>query len=95
MSQARFDFRWEDQFNLSLDPQRAPEMHDETLPAPGTRLAHFCSMCGPRFCAMEISQQVRNYAQAQDAAEAEDIERGLKERAEEFRKTGGEIYRPV
>jgi phosphomethylpyrimidine synthase len=95
MSQARFEFRWEDQFNLSLDPQRAPEMHDETLPAPGTRLAHFCSMCGPRFCAMEISQQVRNYAQAQDAAEAEDIERGLKERAEAFRKTGGEIYRPV
>lgn len=87
MSKARFEFRWEDQFSLSLDPHRAPEMHDETLPAPGTRLAHFCSMCGPRFCAMEISQQVRD--------SAADIERGLAERAEEFRKGGGEIYRPA
>ncbi len=83
LSKARFDFRWEDQFNLSLDPVTARSYHDETLPAHGAKLAHFCSMCGPRFCSMRISQDIRAEAEA-----------GMREKANEFRESGGEIYVP-
>ncbi len=93
---ARFEFRWEDQFNLSLDPETAREFHDETLPADGAKLAHFCSMCGPKFCSMKITQEVREYAAQQGvAAEAVVLAQGLREKAAEFKKTGGEIYRPA
>jgi len=96
LSKARFEFRWEDQFNLSLDPETAREFHDETLPAEGAKLAHFCSMCGPKFCSMRITQEVREYA-AKHGVEAETVAvvQGLREKAEEFKKAGGEIYRPV
>jgi phosphomethylpyrimidine synthase len=86
LSKARFEFRWEDQFALSLDPQTAREFHDETLPAEGAKVAHFCSMCGPHFCSMRITQDVRDYAKQLE------IEAGLKAKAEEFRESGGEIY---
>ena len=96
LSKARFEFRWEDQFNLSLDPETAREFHDETLPADGAKLAHFCSMCGPKFCSMRITQEVREYAARQGlAAETVAVVQGLREKAAEFKKTGGEIYRPV
>ena len=96
LSKARFEFRWEDQFNLSLDPETAREFHDETLPADGAKLAHFCSMCGPKFCSMKITQEVREYAAQQGvAAEAVVLAQGLREKAAEFKKTGGEIYRPA
>src|SRR5216110_2698152 len=95
LSKARFEFRWEDQFNLSLDPETAREFHDETLPAQGAKVAHFCSMCGPKFCSMKITQEVREYAAQQGvAAETLALAQGLREKADEFRKTGGEIYRP-
>ena len=90
VSKARFEFRWEDQFNLGLDPERARELHDSTLPAPGAKLAHFCSMCGPKFCSMEITQQIRNMAQP---AEAPDAEAGMREMSEAFKAQGAEIYR--
>jgi phosphomethylpyrimidine synthase len=94
LSKARFEFRWEDQFNLALDPETAREFHDETLPAEGAKLAHFCSMCGPKFCSMKITQEVREYAARQGVAgETEALSQGLKDKAEEFRKAGGEIYR--
>jgi len=94
ISKARFEFRWEDQFNLSLDPETAREFHDETLPAEGAKVAHFCSMCGPKFCSMKITQEVREYAaQHGVAAETVVLAQGLREKAEEFRKGGGEIYR--
>jgi len=89
LSKARFEFRWEDQFNLSLDPDTAREYHDETLPAEGAKVAHFCSMCGPKFCSMEITQQVRDMAS--ETAKS-DAEKGMEEKSEEFRKAGGEIY---
>jgi phosphomethylpyrimidine synthase len=93
LSKARFEFRWEDQFNLSLDPETARQFHDETLPAEGAKLAHFCSMCGPKFCSMKITQEVREYAAKQGIAEhTAALEAGLKEKAEEFRKSGAEIY---
>lgn len=92
LSQARFDFRWEDQFNLSLDPDTARSLHDETLPQEGAKTAHFCSMCGPRFCSMKISQDVRDYAARQGVTESEAIQIGMGEKAEEFRASGGEIY---
>ncbi len=92
LSKARFEFRWEDQFTLSLDPETAREFHDETLPAEGAKLAHFCSMCGPHFCSMKITQDVREYAQKKGLEEATALEAGLKEKAEEFRKSGAEIY---
>jgi len=96
LSKARFEFRWEDQFNLSLDPETAREFHDETLPADGAKLAHFCSMCGPKFCSMRITQEVREYAARQGlAAETVAVVQGLREKAAEFKKAGGEIYRPV
>jgi phosphomethylpyrimidine synthase len=94
ISKARFEFRWEDQFNLSLDPETAREFHDETLPAEGAKVAHFCSMCGPKFCSMKITQEVREYAAQQGvAAETLALAQGLREKAEEFKKGGGEIYR--
>ena len=81
LSKARFEFRWKDQFHLALDPETAQEFHDETLPSEGAKVAHFCSMCGPHFCSMKITQDVREYA-----------EKGLQEKAKEFRSTGGQIY---
>ena len=92
LSQARFDFRWEDQFNLSLDPDTARTLHDETLPQEGAKTAHFCSMCGPQFCSMKISQDVRDYAASQGVTESEAIQIGMEEKANEFRASGGEIY---
>jgi phosphomethylpyrimidine synthase len=86
LSKARFEFRWEDQFALSLDPETAREFHDETLPAEGAKVAHFCSMCGPHFCSMRITQDVRDYAKRLE------IEEGLKAKAEEFKASGGELY---
>lgn len=85
ISKARFEFRWDDQFNLSLDPETARLFHDETLPASGAKLAHFCSMCGPRFCSMEITQQIRDYAAHKGLDEKEAIQTGMKAKAEEFR----------
>ncbi|MEJ9212452.1 phosphomethylpyrimidine synthase ThiC [Bacillus smithii] len=93
LSKARFEFRWRDQFHLSLDPERAMEYHDETLPAEGAKTAHFCSMCGPKFCSMRISHDIREMAQEQNLELKAVIDKGLKEKADEFRKTGGEIYR--
>jgi phosphomethylpyrimidine synthase len=106
LSKARFEFRWEDQFNLGLDPERAREYHDATLPAEGAKIAHFCSMCGPKFCSMKITQEVRDYAATLDAdgnpkvgkvipitAQAStDPEKGMEEMSAEFRKRGSEIY---
>ncbi len=93
LSKARFEFRWRDQFNLSLDPERAMEYHDETLPAEGAKIAHFCSMCGPKFCSMRISHDIRKYADEHNFEEKLKIEEGLKQKAKEFREAGGEIYR--
>ncbi|MGH8657029.1 MAG: phosphomethylpyrimidine synthase ThiC [Gammaproteobacteria bacterium] len=96
LSRARFEFRWEDQFNLGLDPERAREFHDETLPKEGHKLAHFCSMCGPQFCSMKISQEVRDYAKAHNIASPQDaLESGLQEKAREFRARGGDVYREL
>ena len=92
LSKARFEFRWEDQFNLSLDPEVAREYHDETLPQEGAKLAHFCSMCGPHFCSMKITQDVREYAAQKELDEEAALAAGMKEKAEEFVATGGEIY---
>ncbi|MGE7930132.1 phosphomethylpyrimidine synthase ThiC [Lysinibacillus xylanilyticus] len=92
LSKARFEFRWRDQFNLSLDPERAVEYHDETLPAEGAKTAHFCSMCGPKFCSMRISQDIRNFAKDQDLNTTEAIHKGMQEKAEEFKKAGSQIY---
>jgi phosphomethylpyrimidine synthase len=93
LSKARFEFRWEDQFNLSLDPERARSFHDETLPQEGAKTAHFCSMCGPHFCSMKITEDVRKYAEEHGFDGSASIEIGMREKAEEFIKTGGEIYR--
>ena len=92
VSRARFEFRWEDQFNLALDPETARSFHDETLPAEGAKLAHFCSMCGPKFCSMKITQDIRDYAQAKGLTASDAVNAGLKEKAEDFRKRGSEIY---
>ena len=92
MSKARFEFRWYDQFNLALDPERALEYHDETLPAEGAKVAHFCSMCGPKFCSMRISQDVRKYAEENNLLTDEDIEKAMQEKAKEFQEQGNEIY---
>ncbi|KAA6454271.1 phosphomethylpyrimidine synthase ThiC [Bacillus atrophaeus] len=92
LSKARFEFRWRDQFNLSLDPERAIEYHDETLPAEGAKTAHFCSMCGPKFCSMRISQDIRDYAKENNLNESEAIDEGLKEKAKEFVETGSHLY---
>ena len=92
LSKARFEFRWEDQFNLALDPEVAREYHDETLPQEGAKLAHFCSMCGPHFCSMKITQDVRDYAAQKQLDERAALEEGLKEKAAEFVASGSEIY---
>jgi len=92
LSKARFEFRWEDQFNLSLDPEVAREYHDETLPNEGAKLAHFCSMCGPHFCSMKITQDVREYAATHGLDEEEALTAGMQEKAKDFAETGGEIY---
>ena len=93
LSQARFEFRWEDQFNLSLDPETAQHFHDETLPAEGAKVAHFCSMCGPHFCSMKITQDVRDYAAQKELEEQAALEAGMKEKSAEFRRGGSKIYR--
>ncbi len=99
LSRARFDFRWRDQFNLSLDPDTAEAFHDQTLPAEGAKTAHFCSMCGPKFCSMKITQEVREFAKSQGAKAAAvseaDAEAGMAEMSERFRKEGGELYVPA
>ena len=92
LSKARFEFRWEDQFNLSLDPEKALEFHDETLPKDSAKVAHFCSMCGPHFCSMKITQDVRDYAEQKGLEEEKAIEEGLKEMSDTFKEQGGEIY---
>ncbi|MGZ8217241.1 phosphomethylpyrimidine synthase ThiC [Methylomagnum sp.] len=93
LSKARFEFRWADQFNLSLDPEKAVEFHDETLPQEGAKLAHFCSMCGPHFCSMKITQDVREYAKTHGLEETKALEVGMEAMSEEFVKAGAEIYR--
>jgi phosphomethylpyrimidine synthase len=84
LSKARFEFRWEDQFNLSLDPVTARAYHDQTLPADGAKIAHFCSMCGPKFCSMEITQQIREFAEQQGLTVEQAVETGLAEKSAEF-----------
>ncbi|MDE1982204.1 MAG: phosphomethylpyrimidine synthase ThiC [Betaproteobacteria bacterium] len=95
LSKARFEFRWDDQFNLGLDPDKAREFHDETLPQEGAKLAHFCSMCGPHFCSMKITQDVREYASQQGVTDTEALDRGMADKASEFREKGAELYRKV
>jgi len=92
LSKARFEFRWDDQFNLGLDPDKAKEFHDETLPQEGAKQAHFCSMCGPHFCSMKITQDVRDYAATQGLSEQEALKKGMEEKAVEFVKKGAEVY---
>jgi len=93
LSKARLEFRWEDQFNLALDPDKAREFHDQTMPKEAHKVAHFCSMCGPNFCSMKITQDVRDYAAAQGVTEEEALKQGLEAKAIEFRKGGSEVYR--
>ena len=93
ISKARFEFRWEDQFNLGLDPEKAREFHDQTLPQQNAKVAHFCSMCGPHFCSMKISQEVREFAASHHLSAEEALEKGMEAKAEEFVKSGAEIYR--
>lgn len=92
LSKARFEFRWEDQFNLSLDPEKALQFHDETLPKDSAKVAHFCSMCGPHFCSMKITQDVRDYAQQKGVEETQALGEGMKEMSASFKEKGGEIY---
>jgi phosphomethylpyrimidine synthase len=93
LSKARFEFRWEDQFNLSLDPDTAKDFHDETLPDNAAKVSHFCSMCGPHFCSMKITQDVREYAASKKVSEQQAIQIGMDEKAQEFKRSGSEIYR--
>ncbi|WP_027415870.1 phosphomethylpyrimidine synthase ThiC [Aneurinibacillus terranovensis] len=93
LSKARFEFRWRDQFNLSLDPERAIEYHDETLPAEGAKTSHFCSMCGPKFCSMRITQDIREYAKTNGLSLEAAIDEGFKEKSKEFRESGSKIYK--
>ena len=95
LSKARFEFRWDDQFNLGLDPDKAKEFHDETLPQDGAKQAHFCSMCGPHFCSMKITQDVRDYAATLNISEQEALTKGMQEKAIEFVKKGSEVYQKV
>ncbi|MBC8642061.1 phosphomethylpyrimidine synthase ThiC [Caballeronia sp. EK] len=95
LSKARFEFRWEDQFNLGLDPDKAREFHDETLPKDSAKVAHFCSMCGPHFCSMKITQDVRDFAAKQGVSENEALAKGMETKAIEFVKKGSEIYQPT
>ncbi len=93
LSKARFEFRWDDQFNLGIDPEKAKEFHDETLPKEAHKSAHFCSMCGPKFCSMKITQDVRDYATEHGTGESEALAEGMAEKAAEFRAQGAEVYR--
>ena len=95
MSKARFEFRWEDQFNIALDPEKARSFHDETLPKDSAKVAHFCSMCGPHFCSMKISQDVRDYAAEKGLKEGEALKQGMDEKSEQFLKEGADIYHKV
>jgi len=95
LSQARFDFRWQDQFNLGLDPETAQEYHDETLPKDASKVAHFCSMCGPKFCSMKITQEVREFAAKKGLSETEALADGLQAKAQEFQQGGGRLYVPL
>ena len=95
LSKARFEFRWDDQFNLGLDPEKAKEFHDETLPQEGAKQAHFCSMCGPHFCSMKISQDVRDYADKLGVSNEEALQKGMQEKSIEFVKKGSEVYQKV
>ena len=92
LSKARFEFRWRDQFNLALDPVTALAYHDEALPAEGAKIAHFCSMCGPKFCSMKLTQDVRDYAAAHGLEAEQALAVGMEEKAAEFRERGGEVY---
>lgn len=92
LSKARFEFRWKDQFNLSLDPDTAMDFHDETLPAEGAKVAHFCSMCGPKFCSMKITQDIRDYAREKGLDNADAVQKGLDDKSREFKESGSEIY---
>ncbi len=95
LSKARFEFRWEDQFHLGLDPEKAIQFHDETLPQHSAKVAHFCSMCGPHFCSMKISQDVRDYAAKQGVNEQDALQQGMDEKSREFRQKGADIYQKV
>ena len=95
ISHARFEFRWEDQFNLGLDPETAREFHDETLPKDASKTAHFCSMCGPKFCSMKITQEVRDFAAATGVSEQEALNAGMAAKSQEFKAAGGEFYVPI
>jgi len=95
LSKARFEFRWRDQFHLSLDPETAEKFHDETLPAEGAKTAHFCSMCGPNFCSMKITQDVRDYARKKGVSDKEALEHGMQEKADEFKIRGSQLYSPA
>ena len=95
LSKARFEFRWDDQFNLGLDPEKAKEFHDETLPQEGAKLAHFCSMCGPHFCSMKISQDVRDFAAAEGLSNEDALKKGMEVKSIEFVKKGAEVYQKM
>jgi len=95
LSKARFEFRWMDQFNLSLDPDTARNFHDETLPKDSAKVAHFCSMCGPKFCSMKITQEVREYAKNKGLSDESALSEGMESMSEEFKRAGGEIYIPI
>jgi phosphomethylpyrimidine synthase len=95
LSQARFDFRWQDQFNLGLDPETARDFHDETLPKDASKVAHFCSMCGPKFCSMKITQEVREFAKTQGVSEQQALAQGMADMSAQFKDAGGQIYIPI
>jgi phosphomethylpyrimidine synthase len=95
LSKARFEFRWMDQFNLSLDPDTARDFHDETLPKDSSKVAHFCSMCGPKFCSMKITQEVRDYAKNLGVTDEQALKDGMQTMSDTFKKAGSEIYIPI
>jgi phosphomethylpyrimidine synthase len=95
LSKARFEFRWTDQFNLGLDPDTARDFHDETLPKDASKVAHFCSMCGPKFCSMKITQEVRDFAARQGVSEGDAIAEGMAQKSAQFKAGGAELYIPI
>jgi phosphomethylpyrimidine synthase len=95
LSMARFEFRWEDQFNLALDPERARAFHDATLPGEAAKVAHFCSMCGPHFCSMKITEDVRAYAQKYGISPEQAIQEGMESKSEEFLRSGSRLYQRI
>ena len=92
LSKARFEFRWEDQFNLSLDPETAREFHDETLPQESAKKVHFCSMCGPHFCSMKITEDIRQFAKEKGLTEHDALQVGMEEKSQEFKQKGSNVY---